>query len=192
MRRIDDESKERWKPISNPPGIVNAYISNQGRVKYLNSKGKFRTSIGSAQNGGYLQVKLGNRKFCVHRLVANQWLVKKSQRFTVIHHGDSVRSNNFVDNLSWTTQMLNCSLRTNSSMCLEKKGRFFCKFIFDGKIVKSLHSYPTKEIARNEAMDMRMRMYTSAYNALIVNEPTHEVASGSDIDSNGVCSEPEI
>ena len=191
MRRIVDETKEKWKPISDPPGIPNAYVSNQGRVKYLNNKGKFRTSIGSAQNGGYLQVKLGHRKFCVHVLVAKQWLVKKSPRFTVIHHGDSIRSNNFVDNLSWTTQMLNCSLRTNSSMCIEKKGRFFCKFIFDGKIVKSLDSYPTKEIARNEAMSMRMRMYNQAYNALILNEPSDEVASESDRHCNGVCSKPE-
>lgn len=191
MRQNFDETNERWKPISDPPGIVNAYVSNLGRVRYLNNQGKFKTSIGSAQNGGYLQIKLGLRKYCVHVLVAKQWIAKKSPRFCVVHHADAIRSNNMVDNLSWTTQMLNCSLRTNSSMCIEKKGRFYCKFIFDGKVIKSLEGYPTKEIARKEALAMRMRMYNSAYNALILNEPSATASDGSDSDCDGICREFE-
>ena len=65
-------SGERWKPILNPPNILNAFVSNTGKVKYLNKRFQFKTTIGSPQNGKYMQVKLtdrgGNkRKYCVHQ-----------------------------------------------------------------------------------------------------------------------------
>ena len=161
---------ERWKPIQDPENISHAYISNRGRVKYLNSRGQWKTTIGSPQNGKYLQVKLGDRKYCVHLLVAKQWLVKKCRAFTVVHHKDADRQNNRVENIEWTTQLLNCSLRTNSSMCVEHKGRYRSKFIFGGKIQKSSVTYDTAEEAREEALKMRQKMYEMAYNALIQNE----------------------
>jgi hypothetical protein len=166
---------ERWKAIIDPPHLSHAYISNRGRVRYLNSRGQWKTTIGSPQNGRYLQVKLGNRKFCVHLLVARQWLVKKCRAFTVVHHKDADRQNNTVENIEWTTQLLNCSLRTNSSMCVQKNGRFVSKFIFGGEIQKSIASYDTAVEAREEALKMRQRMYASAYQALILNEQTEDV-----------------
>jgi hypothetical protein len=161
---------ERWKAIEDPANISHAYISNRGRVRYLNSRGQWKTTIGSPQNGKYLQVKLGHRKFCVHLLVAKQWLVKKCRAFRVVHHKDANRQNNTVENIEWTTQLLNCSLRTNSSMCVQKKGRYVSKFIFGGKIQKSSASYDTALEAREEALKMRQKMYASAYQALILNE----------------------
>ena len=161
---------ERWKAIQDPANISHAYISNRGRVKYLNSRGQWKTTIGSPQNGKYLQVKLGDRKFCVHLLVAKQWLVKKCSAFRVVHHKDANRQNNKVENVEWTTQLLNCSLRTNSSMCVQKHGRYISKFIFGGKIQKSSVSYDTAQEAREEALKMRQKMYEVAYNALILNE----------------------
>jgi hypothetical protein len=166
---------ERWKAVLDPPNISHAYVSNRGRVMYLNSRGQWKTTIGSPQNGKYLQVKLGLRKFCVHLLVAKQWLVKECSAFTVVHHKDANRQNNEMSNIEWTTQLLNCSLRTNSSMCVKKHGRYVSKFIFGGRIQKSIISYETAEEAREEALKMRRRMYDDAYKALILNE-TESVA----------------
>ena len=169
---------ERWKAIFDPPNISHAYISNRGRVKYLNSRGQWKTTLGSPQNGKYLQVKLGNRKFCVHLLVAKQWLEKKCRAFTVVHHKDANRQNNKVENIEWTTQLLNCSLRTNSSMCVQKHGRYVSKFIFGGEIKKSSASYETAQEAREEALKMRRRLYEAAYKALILNESKTESVAG--------------
>ena len=133
--------KERWKQVLDPPNIKNAFCSNTGKIKYLNNRGQWKTSLGSAQNGGYLQVKLGYKKYCVHILVAKQWLPKLCTKFTVCHHINGVRSCNNIHNIQWTSQQLNASLRMNSSLCICKKGRYFSKFIFDGRVIKSLQNF---------------------------------------------------
>ena len=180
---------ERWKPITDPPNIENAFVSNTGKVMYLNNRQLFKTTIGSPQNGKYMQVKLSDknnkkRKYCVHLLVAAQWLTKKCKAFTVVHHKDANRQNNHVNNLEYTTQLLNCSLRTNSTMCILKNGRFISKFIFAGEIVKSNISFNTPEEARANALRMRERMYVAAYNTLIQNELAEEEKIASELDSN--------
>ena len=182
-------SVERWKPILNPPNIPSAFVSNTGKVKYLNKRFQFKTTIGSPQNGKYMQVKLtdraGNkRKHCVHLIVASQWLTKKCKAFTVVHHKDANRQNNDVKNLEYTTQLLNCSLRTNSTMCILKNGRFISKFIFAGEIIKSNISFETPEQARNNALKMREKMYVAAYNSLIENEMAEEAKITSEFDSD--------
>ena len=101
---------------------------------------------------------------------------------------------NHVNNIEWTTQLLNCSLRTNSSMCILKNGRFISKFIFDGEIVKSQASFATPEEARNNALNMRDRMYKAAYNTLILNEQVAEeekIASESHSNYSGVCNKSQ-
>ena len=162
--------REIWKPILIPSNIEHAYVSNKGMVKYLNGRGRFRTTRGSAQSGGYLQCKLGRYKYLVHILVANQFLERKCNKFIIVHHINGIRSENNVENLQFTSQQLNCSLRMNSSLCIKRNGRFYCKFIFDGVVIKSNESYPTAEMARAKALIMRQRMYDSVYNALIENE----------------------
>lgn len=185
--------KERWKPIIDPPNIQNAYVSNTGKIKYLNSRGLWKTTLGSKQNGGYLQVKLGFTKYCVHRLVAKQWLEKKCNAFTVCHHINGVRTCNYVTNLQWTSQQLNASLRMNSSLCIHKNGKYYSKFIFDGREVKSKEDFKTSELARENALIMRQRMYDAAYNALIqkehdsVTQDEKKIASDDCKDDIGIC-----
>jgi hypothetical protein len=188
--------RECWKPIVDPSNIHNAYVSNTGKVKYLNARGQFKTTLGSAQNGGYLQVKLGRKKYCTHILVAKQWIKKKSSKFTVVHHINGIRSNNNVNNIQWTTQMLNCSLRRGSSLCIKKNNLFVSKFIFDGVVIKSKECFQTSELAKANALIMRRKMYDAAYNTLILNENlqegnvgVHQTSAG--ISSNGfsICDE---
>jgi len=180
---------ERYKAIVDPPEIHHAYVSNTGKVKYLNQRGVWRTTLGSKQNGGYHQVKLGRKKYCVHLLVAKQFIPKLCKTFTVVHHADAVRSNNSVSNLSWTTQMLNCSQRTNSNMCYEKAGLFYCKFIFDGKCIRSVDGYETIEEARLHALTLRKQLYDSTYNSLIENEIANQSLSSSTAgeSDSGIC-----
>ena len=160
---------ELWKPISDPP-ISNAFVSNAGNVKYLNSRGMFKTTSGSAQNGGYLQVKLGKRKFCTHILVAKHWCNKLSSKFKVVHHRNGQRACNLAKNLEWTSQMLNCSLRQGSSLYIKKKNRYVSKFIFDGVIIKSNQTFELPEEARQHSLSLRKEMYDVAYQKLIDEE----------------------
>ena len=162
--------RERWKAIIDPPNLKNAYVSNTGKIKYLNTRGQWKTTFGSKQNGGYCQVKLGRKKWCVHILVAKQWLEKKCSAFTVCHHINGVRTCNFANNIQWTSQQLNASLRMNSSMCICKKGRYFSKFIFDGREIKSIKDFDTPQLARKNALIMSQTMYNHAYNQLIQKE----------------------
>jgi len=166
--------RERWKLIVDPINIHNAFVSNTGKVRYLNGRGEFKTTFGSAQNGGYLQCKLGRKKICVHILVAKQWIPKKSKKFTVVHHINGIRSCNHMNNIQWTTQMLNCSLRRGSSLCIKKNNGFVSKFIFDGVVIKSQESFETQQLAKSNALVMRKKMYEAAYNTLILNENSQE------------------
>jgi hypothetical protein len=185
---------ERWKNITKPEGIENAYVSNTGRVRYLNKRGQWKTTCGSPQNGKYLQVKLGRRKYCTHILVANQWCEKLCKKFTVVHHKDACRSNNHYKNLEFTTQLLNSSLRTSSTMCVMKQGLYFPKFIFDGVIFKAVEGFATAELAREKALKIRKKMYDSAYRNLIINERLAEnkekLSSNTDEDHPGICPQP--
>ena len=170
--------RESWKIIRDPPNLESAFVSNTGKVKYLNTRGCFKTTTGSRQNGGYLQVLLQTtsgkkKKFCVHILVAKQWLIKKSSKFVVVHHKNGLRNCNNINNLTWTTQQLNCSLRRNSSLCIEYKGRFYSKFIFDGSVVKSKQSFSSAGEAREYSLTLRRNMYDAAYETLIEEEKTN-------------------
>lgn len=68
-------------------------------------------NISPYDNGlGYLAVKLRKDKkrkqFYVHRLVALTYLVNEGN-LPDVNHRDGVKTNNFVDNLEWTTKSNN-------------------------------------------------------------------------------------
>ena len=184
---------ELWKPISDPP-VSNAFVSNTGKVKYLNNRGLFKTTFGSAQNAGYLQVKLGKRKYCTHILVAKHWCKKLSSKFKVVHHMDGNRSSNFAENLQWTTQVLNCSLRRGSSLYVKKKNRYVSKFIFDGVVIKSKQTFALPEEARQNSLVLRKKMYDMAYQKLILQENAPQPDSKPIVspDHSRICYELEI
>jgi len=184
---------ELWKPISDPP-VSNAFISNTGRVKYLNRRGIFKNTLGSAQNAGYLQVKLGRRKYCTHILVAKHWCEKLSSKFKVVHHLNGDRACNLASNLSWTTQVLNCSLRRGSSLYVKKKGRYVSKFIFDGVIIKSKQTFALPEEARQYSLALRKKMYELAYQKIINEENARESDSKPVVSPNHsrICNELQI
>ena len=53
-------------------------------------------------NSGYHEVKLGNKHYSVHRMVAETWLDRPAGCYQV-HHKDGNKLNNAKDNLEWTT-----------------------------------------------------------------------------------------
>ena len=79
-------------------------VSSYGRCRKLNG----RITSGCLLSTGYRQVKIGDHKFLVHRVVAHAFLgpppIQEAWR---VHHRDGNPSNNCLDNLEYVTQSLN-------------------------------------------------------------------------------------
>lgn len=101
LRKIDDEV---WKPID---FADNKYeISNYGRIKsfYGSEEGKV-LKCGNVR--GYstigLKVKGVKRQYCVHKLIAEYFIPKKSEDEVVVIHKDWNKQNNYYKNLQWVS-----------------------------------------------------------------------------------------
>ena len=107
---------EKWKRIK---GYENLYvISNEGRVFSLprqvkKSNGQIQNKTGrilklKTNSTGYLRVILTNeqgknKRFFIHRLVAEHFVERKNAQFNIVNHLDCNPQNNKADNLEWTT-----------------------------------------------------------------------------------------
>ena len=101
------EIKEEWKTIEEYP---NYQISSMGRVKSLNYKrtGEERIMKPYITKKGYLRIKFLEKKYLVHRLVAQAFLPNIENK-PQIDHIDGNKQNNCVSNLRWVTNKENCN-----------------------------------------------------------------------------------
>lgn len=99
---------EEWRPIV---GFEKFYeISNHGRVRYFPRQGNhFRSGILKPviHRDGYVLVSIVDgvgKRYCkkIHRLVAEAFIPREKEK-NVVHHKDSVKTNNYVSNLEWVT-----------------------------------------------------------------------------------------
>ncbi|EPT2858255.1 NUMOD4 motif-containing HNH endonuclease [Proteus mirabilis] len=110
---------EKWLPVAIPDFSQSYEVSNFGRVRSIdreiirnghnmNLTGKV---LRQADNGnGYLSVMLSNgklqRRFLVHRLVANSFLGLESTR-PHVNHINGKKNDNRASNLEWCTRQEN-------------------------------------------------------------------------------------
>lgn len=106
--------KEIWKSIIDFEGIYE--VSNLGNVRSIdrlvkNKKGGYRKVEGKnlslrKTTNGYMQVDLykNGKQFTikVHRLVAMAFIPNPND-LPVVNHKDTIRHNNYLDNLEWVT-----------------------------------------------------------------------------------------
>lgn len=137
--------KEIWEDIKGYEGIYQ--ISNLGRVKNTVTKEIKKQS----DNGkGYKSVNLWKQNkgqtFYIHRLVAEAFIENKLNK-PEVHHIDSDRSNNAVENLAWVTTKENNNLgkhierMTNNKRWIETRSTSMAK-AREKSIV--INSYKTK------------------------------------------------
>lgn len=82
--------------------LYNDYqVSNLGRIKSYKN-GNEVILKGYVANNGYLTVSLNNKKYSVHRLVADVFIHKIPEK-NVVNHIDGNKLNNSVENLEWCT-----------------------------------------------------------------------------------------
>ena len=99
--------REYWIEVKGHPRYM---VSTLGRVKCLNWKrtGKERICRSNDNGIGYLLVKIDGVLKCVHRLVLESF-IPNPQNKPCVDHINTIRNDNRVENLRWTTQRENCN-----------------------------------------------------------------------------------
>ncbi|CAE7492992.1 unnamed protein product [Symbiodinium sp. CCMP2456] len=100
---------EIWKPARYPnePGLIpNLLVSNHGRVSQT-SRCIEHVCRGTYLSSGYYSVKRAGRTLLVHRAVAATFLGQPENPDFQVHHKDSDRGNNHVQNLEYVTASQN-------------------------------------------------------------------------------------
>ena len=103
LRKIEDEI---WRVV---PDSNNRYqVSNYGRIKSFAFNKKEGQVLKCFVINGFKQVQIAtkksNRKFYVHKLVAQIWISKPSDKHIYVTHLDGILKNNHVSNLEWHTK----------------------------------------------------------------------------------------
>lgn len=102
---------EIWKPIEAEPNYA---ISNMGRVKRIKPflrnhnvvRHGFQIRTGYISQKGYMRIRLGDKLYMIHRLVAEAFLGKSNPNMEV-NHKNFDRTDNRVENLEWLTHREN-------------------------------------------------------------------------------------
>lgn len=136
---------EVWKDIPGFEGLYQA--SNQGRIRSLDMRVKYKNTTGTAlkkgrvlspktTNTGYLEVVLmknlvrHNKR--VHQLVALAF-IPNPNGYSAINHINENKKDNSVENLEWCTIRQNCEAYTSSRNTVYQ-------YNLNGKLVNVWHS----------------------------------------------------
>lgn len=97
--------KEIWKPVKGYEGFYE--ISNYGNVKNV-QRGNLRKLL--LNKDGYVEILLSKngsvKSVRVHRLVAEAFIPNPDKK-PEVNHKDYNKSNNYIENLEWTTRKEN-------------------------------------------------------------------------------------
>lgn len=97
--QIENLKGEEWKPIEDTKGKY--FVSNCGRIKSYCGYHAIILQPFKQQNG-YLEVKINEKNYKIHQLVANQFCenrYKGTKTKTEVHHKNRNRQDNRADNL---------------------------------------------------------------------------------------------
>lgn len=131
-------------------------VSNLGRAKsldrYVKGKGhslqfkKGRILKPMKDPNGYLKVRLCNKTFNLHHLVAETF-IPNPNNYKEVNHKDENKTNNVVTNLEWCDRKYNQNYGTRIEKCSKKLSKTVLQYTLDGKFVREWKS--TAECGRN-------------------------------------------
>ena len=103
LKKLEDEI---WRIA---PGWNERYqVSNYGRIKSFAYNKKDGQVLNCFVINGFKQVQLSTkkskRKYYVHKLVAQIWIPKPSDKHNYVTHIDGNLKNNHISNLEWHTR----------------------------------------------------------------------------------------
>ena len=93
--------KQGFEPIKHHEGYL---IHRDGRVWSLR---RSRFISLNTKNTGYIRVRLGDKKYLHHRLLAMQFIPNPENK-PHINHINEIRDDNRLENLDWCTHKENC------------------------------------------------------------------------------------
>jgi len=103
LRKLEDEL---WREV--PHSNSRYQVSNYGRVKsFAYNKTEGKMMVGFIINRFriiQLNINKHAQKYYVHKLVAEHWIPKPSDKHTIVTHLDGNMTNNHVSNLEWHTR----------------------------------------------------------------------------------------
>ena len=111
-------NNEEWKNIPKEfiDNIEGYKISNMGRIK----SDKGRIMEGSKTLAGYLRVTVKNKRYSLHRLVA-QVFIPNPENKPFVNHKDGNKENSKLENLEWMTGSENTKHAHDSGFFLNTK-----------------------------------------------------------------------
>lgn len=98
-----------WKEI---PNYVDYFASKNGLIKTPK-----RVTTGSRSKAGYMVLRIKDKIYYVHRLIAQTFLENPDNK-TQVNHINRIRSDNRLENIEWNTPAenhLNLSKQANTS-----------------------------------------------------------------------------
>lgn len=128
---------ELWADIEGYEGKYQ--VSTEGRVRSLNYNHTGVPQILKAvkDTKGYLHVGLNKdgkqKKFKVHRLVAQAFLYCKDRGSLQINHKDENKTNNRIENLEYC----DCKYNINYGTKIEKQSKPVNQLTLEGKLIKT-------------------------------------------------------
>ncbi len=103
LKKLEDEI---WRII--PDSNERYQVSNYGRIKSFAYNKKDGQILNCFVINGFKQVQINTkkskRKFYVHKLVAQIWISKPSNKHNFVTHLDGNLKNNHISNLEWHTR----------------------------------------------------------------------------------------
>jgi hypothetical protein len=132
---------EEWRNIKIDDNILhNYFVSNLGRFK--NSKGIIMENY-KPHHSGYICVKIDNKKYALHRLVAFVFIDNVENK-PFVNHLDGNKTNNCVNNLQW------CSVLENNLHAINN----------------NLKKFYTRKIAQYDSNNILIKEYNSIVQAM--------------------------
>jgi hypothetical protein len=146
-----DIQNETWRPVV---GFEGRYeVSNKGRIKCLPNRGnhfshRFLKPV--VHRDGYIVIVLTNdkgNKYCkkMHRLVAEAFIQKEKSK-DIVHHKDSVKSNNCIENLEWVSKAENTWHASNDGLLSAPRNYSLAKRQLSAQIGKEKCSRPIIQV----------------------------------------------
>lgn len=97
-------------------------VSKCGKI-FSTCSGEFKKTD---KINGYIVVRIGNKRICVHRIVAYTF-IKGGRKNKVVNHKDFDKTNNRVENLEWVTYLENLEHALKNGRIDQKKFDEFLK-----------------------------------------------------------------